>query len=137
MSCEYVVVRAGANLPQSTTEDIFSASGGKVLVLGVIGKVTSDIQASSTVLNIWAGAVNQLLLVNGANITSQVAGTLIGTALSSNTVELGDAVSYVNSPVVLDDGGVIQANCTSSHTGQVEYTLWYRPLEQGAKVTAA
>lgn len=135
--CDYVVKRAAVALPQSTTESLFSVTGGDVLLTGLYGTVTSAVQASQiTSLTVYLGANDTFGLQ--VDVTSAPAGDLIG--LDSSTYPVGvlsDAVHpFPIEAVVLASGSVVSAQCGHNSTGQVSWTLMYRPIEPGASVAA-
>jgi len=130
VSCEYVVERATANLPQSTSADIFEVSGGKVLILGIVGKVTTSVQAQA---NSSSVSVHDLEIWS-ANLSGASAGSLLG---ADATVHSETVAPMAGLPLVADDGLAVSFACGASSTGQVSWTLWYKPLEPGAQVTAA
>lgn len=138
---ETVVVRAAANLPQTTTSSIFTIAGGPILVLNIIGEVTTVIQ--NQVNNTQLAAVPtvgsrtdlcvDLDIANHAvgtfyNITGTLANALVA---ATNGTAIGQAT-----PVVVPAGS-ISLDCAASNTGQVRWTLRYKPLGTGVTVTAA
>lgn len=138
MSNEYVVQREGANLPQTATEDLFTVAGGKVLVLGIVGEVTAHIQNQAVTITV---AIDAHTLYANADLANAAAGLLLGALYSGGGTSSYD-LSVVKPfplgelPLVLQSGASITLNCSASNTGQVGWTLWYKPLEPGAKITA-
>ena len=134
------VERAADNI--TTGEDLFTISVGNCLVTLMVGEVV--------VTKIENKTVNFTLVANpttGSNtdvaalldIDNDEIGTLFtvhgaaGTALQrgqSGSV-IGRNVSFVVAP------GVIEATVGATHTGTTKWTLWYVPLETGAKIVAA
>lgn len=137
MTCEYVVTRAAANLPQTTTETLFAVSGGKVLLLGIIGEVTTAIQAQNDSAALYIGANDNVIPFN-ANLNGAAAGSLLGsTAGGASPIDAYAVYPVLQQPVVAQDGCAVSFQCSASNTGQIAWTLWYKPLDPGAKVTAA
>ncbi len=137
--CDYVVNRAAADLPQNTTSNLFVVSGGRVLVLGLIGEIAAEIQAQTTGITATAGGTNgTVTLISDASLSSLATGILVG--VSSETVgSTGEGVrpALYDGPAVLSDGASVQWHSSQSSTGQMSWTLWYRPLDPAAKVEAA
>jgi hypothetical protein len=133
MSSEFVVERAAANLPQSTTETLFTISGGYVLLVYLIGEVTTEIGGSVT----FTVDVGQQSPWTRSLTTSDVAGRIFG--YEDDDLTAASAVAAVpvpRHPMAITDGSTIRAQTDASVSGQVKWTAFYRPLTPGAKVTA-
>lgn len=137
------VERATATLPQTTDEALFTISGGRILLLALIGEVTVVIQtqANNTKLKFnptAAGADQDLCAV--LDITADPVGEIytisgtVGDAMRSDLL-IGLA-SLLAAPLLLSEGD-IELNCAASNTGSVAWTLLYIPLDDGASVVAA
>ncbi len=137
-----LVSRATATLPQTAAAAIFTVSGGRVLVLGLVGEVTTVIQTQANntkvksnptatgatqdlcaVLNITAHAVGELYTISGT----------VGDALR-NDLLIGNPI--LQDPLVVSEGD-IELDCAASNTGSVSWDLIYVPLDNGASVAAA
>lgn len=137
-----LVSRATAALPQTTDDALFSVSGGRVLVLGLVGQVDVVIQTQANntkikfnptatgadqdlcaVLDISADAVGELYTISGTVGDAMRSDLLIGNPLLSN-------------PLVVSEGD-IELDCAASNTGSVSWDLIYVPLDTGASVAAA
>jgi len=133
------VSKATATLPQSTTAAKFTVSGGKVLICDIIGEVTTIIQA---------GANNMKLISNptvGADVdlcaTLDIDGDAVGTtyhitgtladAMVAKTSGAGESQA---SPIEVS-AGTIDISCSASKTGAIKWTLFYIPIDAGAKVS--
>lgn len=135
MTCEYVVQRAAANLPQSTTQTLFTVTGGKVLLLGMVGKVTATVQSQANNTSVIFGATEELTPFS-TDLSGAVAGSLLGLNASGiSTIAVEVLRPFPAAPVVLDSGVGVLLSCSASNTGQVAWTLWYRPLDPGAAVS--
>jgi hypothetical protein len=129
------------NLPQTTTLDLFTVSGGRVLVFLVLGQVTTVIQnqANNTKLIAHPTAGSDVdicavvdianLEVGGKLIAPNVAATALGKSLAG--------ASFGAYGFTILDPGVLRLSCAASNTGQVKWTLFYAPLDPGASVAAA
>lgn len=136
--CEYTVERAAANLPQSTTHDLFTVSGGRVVVTAVVGEVTTAVQnqANTSFIKGYSPAGG------GTSVT-------ISTSMAMSDLPVGMLISgsdgpywvvkptLATQPCTIPTGGAVRLECAASNTGQVKWLLRYYPLDPGAKVAAA
>jgi prophage DNA circulation protein len=137
-----VKVTGGAKtLPASVTGTIFTVSGGRVLVTGIVGVVTTAIQAQANAIKLVAtptvGTVNDLSATvesNGAALGTLFSPLgLAGDALVKST---GGGVSLLRNPIVVA-AGAIGLNAAATNTGAITWTITYVPLDDGASVVAA
>lgn len=143
-----LVSRATAALPQTTASAIFTVAGGRVLVTGLVGKVTTVIQnqANNTKLiaNPTTGSdVDLCAVVDVANLeaggllslTPDLDATPFSVALDK---QLAGAIPYgFAARALCVAAGTIDLSCAASNTGSVQWDLTYVPLDDGATVTAA
>jgi hypothetical protein len=138
MSCEYTVLRAAGNLPQSTQSPIFTVSGGRVLLTALIPEVTTTIQnqanSSSVYVNPTVGG--DVLVWSVGNIQANDVGMMLGVDLSGSATTAFAVVPFPLHPLVVP-AGTIDLSCPVSNTGQLKWLLKYVPLDAGATVTAA
>jgi len=137
-----LVTKATAALPQSTDGALFTIATGRILLLGLVGEVTTVIQTQANntklklnptatgadqdlcaVLNITADAVGELYTISGTVGDALRSDLLIGTPLLTN-------------PLVLSEGD-IELDCAASNTGSVAWDIVYVPFDDGATVVAA
>ncbi len=133
------VDRVTAALPQTTTDVLFTVSGGPVLLKAIIGIVTVQVGAvaNDTKLTHVATDVCAVLDVTGDtvgtrySITGTFANALIGTAS-------GVPVAVQATEVVLPVGDLI-IDCAGSDggDGRVSWSVVYVPLSEDATVVAA
>lgn len=135
------VSRATAALPQTTQSALFTITGGRILLTGIVGEVTTVIQtqANNTKLvgNPTTGTDVDLCAV--LSITAKEVGTLFGiTGLFSDALVGANAGAGVmpRNPVVLPIG-TIDLSCAASNTGSVKWLMMYYALDAGASVAAA
>ncbi|GAA4924513.1 hypothetical protein HD597_011300 [Nonomuraea thailandensis] len=136
------VDRAAANLPQTATGALFNVTGGRVLVTSITGRVTTSIQAQANAVKLVAtpsgsGTVNDLSAT--VDVNGLAAGGLLGaTGLAGDALvkSTGGGVSNLRNPIVVAPGA-IGLNTAASNTGQVEWSLTYVALDNGATVAAA
>lgn len=131
--CEYTVERAAANLPQSTQSSLFTVSGGRVLLTGLVGEVTTAIQNQGNTSTVLANPTtgSDVTLLSLGNIANLAVGTIFGATANAEAVTL-----FPLDKLILPVGSV-DLSCAASNTGQVKWTLTYEPLDPGAKVTTA
>jgi len=136
------VDRAAAVLPQGTDEALFTITGGRVLLRLILGEVTVLIggaNATKLKFNPTATGADQDLCAT-LDITTDAVGTLytisggVGDALRDDL--LIGAGNLVNDPLILSEGD-IELDCVGSVTGEIAWSLWYTPLDDGAQVVAA
>ena len=133
------VERTKANLPQSAAAPIFTVSGGKVLISDIIGEVeTTAIEAGANnmklISNPTVGADVDLCAVldiaaDAIGTTYHITGTLTD-ALVAKTSGAGESQA---TPIEVS-AGTIDLSCDASKTGKIKWTLFYIPIDSGAKV---
>lgn len=135
------VSRATATLPQTATGDLFTVASGFVLVTGLVGIVTTNIQAQANAVKLVAtpttGAVNDLSATVDINGLA-AGGLLVPTGLAGDALvkSTGGGASNLRNPIVVAPGK-IQLNTAASNTGSVRWILTYVPLDDAATVAAA
>ena len=147
------VARPATTLVQNTEVDLYSISGGLILVTGLVGVVTTAIPntASLTVKLTYTptgGSVADLTAATG--ITDDAVGTLYswsyvdGDELISQLTPAGTEVPSVNFAPALSPGAYLRAGVigitVSNHdptTGAIKWFMTYVPIETGASVALA
>lgn len=135
------VDRATAALPQTTQSALFTIAGGRVLLTGIVGEVTTIIQTQANntklVANPTTGTDVDICAV--LSITAKEVGTLFGiTGLFSDALVGANAGAGVfpRNAVILPVG-TLDLSCAASNTGAVKWSLFYIALDNGASVVAA
>lgn len=138
------VNRAANNLPASTTGNIFTVSGGRILMIALIGQVTTAVQnqACSLSINSVATAGSSLALCTGGSIINAPVGTHFSLPSSAGSALVTDlatqsGVQDVMTSAWLIDVGVLNQQTTATNTGQVKWDVVYIPWDAGAQVAAA
>jgi hypothetical protein len=133
--------RATAALPQTAQAPLFTVTGGRIAVLGIIGEVTTVIQTQANntkiVANPTTGTDVDLCAV--LSITAKEVGTLFGITGTFADAMVGAAAGATvlpDRPVVVSIGS-IDLNCAASNTGSVKWLLLWLPIDAGATVAAA
>lgn len=134
------VSRATSNLPQTAQSALFNVLGGRVLVTGIVGTVTTAVQNQANNTKIVANPTTggDVDMCTTLSIANKGVGTLFGIQAYGSAMigaEAG-AVPLPTSPIVVAVG-TIDLNCAASNTGQVRWDIWYIPLDTGAYITAA
>ena len=136
------VDRATDTLPQTADEALFTITGGRALLLGLVGQVTTVIQTQANntkikfnpnatgadqdlcaVLDITADPVGEMYTISGT----------VGDAMRSDLL-IGNAM--LTAPLLLS-AGAIELDCAASNTGSVSWSIIYVPWDTDATVTAA
>lgn len=135
------VDKTSATLPASTTQDLFVISGGRVLMTGILGEVTTVVQtqANNTKLTAAPTTGTAVDLCAVLNISAKEAGTLFGITGTFATAMVGanaGATVFPSTAVVLPVGKV-RLDCAATNTGATKWTMWYVPLDDGATVASA
>lgn len=138
----FLVERATAALPQTTTANLFTVTGGRVIVRALIGQVTTVIQAQANAVKLvydpTATGANQDLCatldVNGHAVGIMYGITGIVTdALKSNLLFMKNDIDQG----ILLNPGAIALTTAASNTGSVSWSLFYVPIDAGTLVAAA
>jgi len=134
------VERAAAALPQTATGTLFNVVGGRIAVLQILGQVTTEIQDQANNTRLVAtptGGAPSNLCAN-LNIADDAIGTMYGvtgTVLDALQDDLG-VMPEQAVPFIVKEGA-IRLVCAAGNTGEVAWTLFYVPIDDGAHVTAA
>ena len=135
-----LVERAAANLPQSTSADLFDVVGGRVKAY-IVGEVTTVIETKENLTNLEFepvdGARNDLC--DQLDITADVVGTqyvMTGTAADA-MVDTGTTCWHLKRSWMVLDAGTVELHCAASSTGKTRWLCWYVPIDAGAYVEAA
>ena len=135
------VSRATAALPATTGAAIFTIATGRVLLMNIVGEVTTVIQTQADATKLVHNPTDtgtSTDLCGTLDITADAVGTMYsitGTLADALTEGLNLSLMQVK-PIVLKPGA-IELNCAATNTGSIKWDMWYIPLEAGAKVTAA
>jgi hypothetical protein len=141
------VNRATATLPQSGAgqEAIFTITGGRVLVVAVIGEVTTVVGGTTPSLgmafNPTATGASTALCSDTA-ITADAVGTLwsiigdFSEALATGLLVM-ESPGMVQTPFVLSEGEIEIDTTAADTTGAASWSIMYVPWDTGAEIAAA
>lgn len=139
-----LISRATATLPATAAQNIFTVSGGRILLVALVGEVTTAIQAQSTTVKVTSTP------------TTGSAIDMSSTGADINALEIGGRISLANPPaaatalVKTNAGytnlsavntivpiGTISYTTGATSTGSIKWDLIYVPLDTAATVVAA
>jgi len=138
------VNRTTAALPATADDALFTITGGRILLIDIVGEVTTVIQtqANDTKLKFNPTATGADTDICAAlDITGDAVGTLysitgdFSDAMTAGLLAL-EAVACPSRPIVLSEGD-IELDCAATNPGSVAWTVTYRPLDTGAELVAA
>lgn len=132
--------RATAALPTVGSGSIFTVAGGRILLLGLIGEVTTIIQAQATTLKAvstpttgTAGDLSATVDVNA----KEVGALLSITGLPSDAMIALACAAPMCSRVNVIPIGAIRLTTGATSTGSVKWRCFWLPFDVGATVVAA
>ena len=133
------VDRATDNI--TTGEELFTISGGNVLVTYIIGEVTTVIETKTVNFKLVADPTvgTSTDMCGNLDLSADEVGTLYTiSGAAATAMQRGESGSVIGQlyPVAVAPGA-IEATVGATHTGSIKWTLFYIPLEDGAYVTAA
>lgn len=139
-----LVNRATATV--AADQDLFSVDGGRVILLGFVGEVTTAIGAGSQDFGIFFDPDDGGSNVDLADTTTPlvVDADPTGTLYTLNTTAGGDLVATTDiaynailaTPIVLTAGDIV-LDVTGTEVGSVKWSAIYVPLDTGATLTAS
>lgn len=138
------VSKAAAVLPQSTTQNIFTIAGGRVLVMALVGEVTTVFTATATNLKVTSVPTTGSAVDIASNlaVASFEQGAILvvegdGTALIGTSAGAGFAPALNALPFVLPIGVVRIETSANNVTGATKWDIWYVPMDDGAFIVSA
>lgn len=134
------VEQPAKTVPQNTLSPLFTVSGGRVLITGLYGQVTTVIggttPSAKIVYNPTTGTDTDM--VTAVAITSDPVNTQysLGATAFVTSAQVGHVLGQSGTHVV--NTGTIDLHVSAADaTGAVKWTLTYIPLDDGASVEAA
>ena len=137
-----LVARATVTLAGATT-DIFNVTGGRILLTNIVGSITVIVggaanvylQADPTVATSATAPLCASLDINGYDVGDLLGITGIPTDAMVPPVAGGAIVAPTMKMII--QTGAIEFVCDAAPGGAVLWTVWYKPLDDGASVVAA
>lgn len=137
------VDRATATIPQTATGSIFTVTGGRILVTGLVGEVTTAIGGVATTLAVTSTPTTgtAVTVASATAITSKEIGSIITLPVTAGTAAVvnnggGGGQLPGHAPYVIPVGA-LGITTSASTTGAIKWSLTYVPLDDGATVAAA
>lgn len=135
------VDRAAATIPQTAQSAIFNVTGGRIVVTGLVGEVTTVIGGTATTLKVTGNPAvgSDVDLTSATAITSKEVGSLITLPLTlgSGLVVNSAGAGQLPSGGFVVPVGTIDLVTSASTTGAIKWSLTYVPWDDGGAVTAA
>lgn len=138
-----LVSRATNTLPATATGNIFTISGGRILVVALVGEVTTAVQNQACTLAIGSAPTVGTGSTTALGTASSIIAAPIGTHFSSNpggatvTDLATQAGVLVPSAGFIVDVGTLTITTSATNTGSVKWDLVYVPWDNAASVAAA
>lgn len=138
------VEEPAAVLPATATGHLFTVSGGRVIVTGLIGEVTTVCSATATTASLGvtptSGTASTTGLCSATAVTSLEVGTLVSLPITKGALlagaNAGSGVQVPGSGGYVVKPGTIDLTTSATNTGAMKWTLTYIPLDDGATVAA-
>ena len=130
------------DIPTSLVRDkaIFTVGGGRVLLVNLVGYVTTAIGAGANNTKLQHDATNGAAVDLCANLDldgcAQFSFLAITGATADAMTKATSAIRGMTIPVILGPGQ-IKIVRTADATGSVAWSVWYVPLDDGAYIEAA
>lgn len=136
------VIRATGNIAQTGNLNLFTVSGGRIILTSLVGQVTTVIQAltNGTKITSIPTAGSAVDLCGAVDVSGREVGGFMGlggTSLAAGLQVTNSGATPLTIVSILVAPGNIAMNCAASATGQVQWTMTYYAYDSGATVTAA
>jgi hypothetical protein len=140
-----LVSRATAALPATAAQNIFTVSGGRILLVHLVGEVTTIIQAQACTVKFTStpttGSAIDLSAASGSLSALEVGGKIsMPSVAGSGNAAVSANAGYIAvgpvSPAVVAIGS-ISYTTSATNTGSIKWDLLYIPFDTGASVVAA
>jgi hypothetical protein len=151
-----IVTGAAKALPATSSGDIFTVSGGRVIITSLTAVVSTAIQAQATTLSVGNKPAGGSSAVATLCATADLNGRPVGTSLAvplakasallvsgaDGTLVWNGSSGAQGSPftaggLALVPAGTIQVTTGATSTGAITWTVTYVPYDAGATVVAA
>ncbi len=142
------VQRPTLALPQSTTEQLFRVYGGRVIVHGMLGEVTTILDSTDPVGKISSKALSVAAAAVGTAVDVASTVSIASLEVGGKVFVEGDGTAWVKSNAgaafigtnsgswIAPQGEIYLTTGASNLTGFMKWDLWYEPLDAGAYVAA-
>jgi len=131
--------KAAASLPQSTAGALFTIASGNILVVSLVGEVTTVIQTQANATKLTfnpTGTGASTDLCTSLDITADAVGTFYSlTGVAADALQDGVWMVPKMAQELILGPGTIDLDCAASNTGAVEWHLLYRKIDASAAVS--
>lgn len=139
-----MVSRATATLPATAAQNIFTVSGGRVLLVALVGEVTTVIQAQSTTVKVTSTPTTGSA-IDMSTATADINGLEVGgrialanpPAAATNLVKTNAGYTNLEGVFTIVPIGNLSYTTGATSTGSIKWDLIYVPYDIGAQVVAA
>lgn len=134
-------------IPQTTFSNIFTITGGRIILTTLVGQVTTAIGGTAITLSVGTtpsgGSLAAAAIATATAITSLAVGALVSVANPVGALVVGGASGVValggssidDATCLLVSPGVINISTSANNTGAMSWTCTYVPYDSGAVVT--
>jgi hypothetical protein len=135
--------RATATLPATASGNIFTVTGGRIIIVSLVGEVTTAVQNQACTIALGyaptVGTGSTTNLGTASSIIAAPIGTHFGFNPGGATVTdlATQAGVALPSAGILVDAGAVQITTSATNTGSVKWDLAYIPYDNGVSVAAA
>lgn len=150
MEANYGLIVTGGpkTLPATGSGDIFTVTGGRVLVTSLVGQVSTAIQNQACTLSVGynpASSPETTALCTATSIANLAVGVMVAlpAAITSALVVAANAgvlaapgKTISSSGIAVVAAGTIDVTTSATNTGAIIWTVTYIPYDTGASVTA-
>ena len=141
-----ILVAKAANtspLVTGSTVNLFTISGGRILLVSLVGEVTTIIQAQATVVQ-FISTPSAGSVINLSGNTTDLTGLEVGgritlgnpPAAATQVVKTNAGYTNLQNQLTLLPAGTIGVTYGAASTGAIKYELTYIPYDNGAVVAA-
>lgn len=140
-----ITEKAAASLPQTAAGSLFTITGGKIVVYGIYGEVTTVIQTQANASKLQFVGTNPVAttdLCATLDITAKAVGSVfsivgvLATAMKVTTNNLVVPADNIPFPGLVLGPGVIKLNCAASNTGAVKWSIHWLPIENNSNLAS-
>lgn len=150
-----LVTGSAKTLPATTSGDIFTITGGRIIVTGITGVVSTAVQNQACTLSVGhkptGGSSQVATLATATAVTNAAVGASLAVppfssgspqalaVLATTSVVPGTdvGVALTSGGIAIVPAGSIQVTASATNTGAITWSVTYVPYDAGAVVTAA
>ena len=128
-------------LPATATQNLFVVNGGRIILTGIVGEVTTVIQTQACNAKLISTPTTGTAvdLCGVLNISAKEVGCLFGITGTLATALVGanaGATNLLATPIIIPIG-VIGLNTSATNTGAIKWRMTYVALDSAASVVSA